>query len=57
MDEEADETLFWLEFINELNIKCDKMEKESLMKEADELVSIFSAGIRTVKSRTSNPKS
>ena len=57
VDEEADETLFWLEFINDLNIKCDKIEIELLMKEADELVSIFSAGIRTVKSRTINPQS
>lgn len=51
VDEEADETLFWLEFINELEIKCDKKELHSLMKEADELVSIFSASIRTIKSK------
>jgi len=57
VNEEADETLFWLEFIKELEIKCDNKELEILMKETNELVSIFSAGIRTVKSRTSNPKS
>ncbi|MDO9184700.1 MAG: four helix bundle protein [Bacteroidia bacterium] len=55
VDEEADETLFWLEFIKELGIKCDNNEIESLMKEANELVSIFSAGIRTTKAK--NPKS
>ncbi|MEC4004125.1 four helix bundle protein [Flavobacterium sp. SUN052] len=51
VDEEADESLFWLEFIKELQINCDKIELEKLIKEADELVSIFSAGIKTIKSR------
>ena len=57
VDEEADETLFWLEFINELNLECDNKELEYLMKEANELVSIFSAGIRTMKAKSTNPKS
>jgi len=52
VDEEADETLFWLEFIQDLETECDKKELEFLMKEANELVSIFSAGIKTLKSRT-----
>lgn len=51
VDEEADETLFWLEFIKDLEIKCDENELDLLMKEADELVAIFSAGIRTIKSK------
>ncbi|MBL0046625.1 MAG: four helix bundle protein [Bacteroidetes bacterium] len=51
VDEEADETLFWLEFINELEFNCDKKELALLMKEADELVSIFSAAIKTIKSK------
>lgn len=51
VDEEADESLFWLEFIKELEIDCDTIELEKLLKEADELVSIFSAGIKTIKSR------
>lgn len=55
VDEEADESLFWLEFIGELEIKCDKTELNYLLKEADELVSIFSASIRTIKSK--NPAS
>jgi four helix bundle protein len=46
VDEEADESLFWLEFIQELEIELEK-----LIKEADELVAIFSAGIKTIKSR------
>lgn len=54
VDEEADESLFWLEFINELELKCDKAELKSLMKESNELVSIFSASIRTIKSKNKN---
>ena len=55
VDEEADESLFWLEFINDLELRCDKKELNFLIKEANELVSIFSAAIRTIKSK--NPKS
>jgi len=57
VDEEADESLFWLEFINDLEIKCDETELHYLLKEANELVSIFSASIRTIKSKDSNPES
>ncbi|MBU0764433.1 MAG: four helix bundle protein [Bacteroidetes bacterium] len=51
VDEEADESLFWLEFIDELELKCDKKKLKSLLIEANELVSIFSAAIRTIKSK------
>lgn len=51
VDEEADESLFWLEFIKGLEIDCDKNELEKLIKEADELVAIFSAGIKTIKAK------
>lgn len=51
VDEEADESLFWLELIDELKIKCDFKELKLLMVEANELVSIFSASIKTIKSR------
>lgn len=51
VDEEADETLFWLEFIKDLELQCDNNELKYLIKEADELVAIFSAGIRTLKSK------
>lgn len=52
VDEESDETLFWLEFIRDLELNCDKDELQKLIKEADELTAIFSAAIRTIKSRT-----
>ncbi|OFY82662.1 MAG: hypothetical protein A3F72_02275 [Bacteroidetes bacterium RIFCSPLOWO2_12_FULL_35_15] len=54
VDEEADETLFWLEFIKDLEIECDNKELEYLMKESDELVAIFSSSIRTIKSKNPN---
>jgi len=43
-----------LEFIKDLEIKCDKNELNYLMKEADELVAIFSAGIKTIKAKNNN---
>ncbi len=49
VNEEADETLFWLEFIDELEIICSKNNLSGLLKEANELVSIFSASIKTIK--------
>jgi four helix bundle protein len=51
LDEEADESLFWLEFIKGLEIECNTIELERLINEANELVSIFSAGIKTIKDK------
>jgi four helix bundle protein len=51
VDEEADESLFWLIFIQGLEIECDQVQLENLIKEADELVAIFSAGIKTTKAK------
>jgi len=46
--EEADETLFWLELLADAGIiAVQKLELP--MKEADELVAIFVASLRTVK--------
>lgn len=54
--EEADETLFWLEMIEESQIIKHQSEILKLKKEANELVSIFVASAKTVKHR-SNQKS
>jgi hypothetical protein len=48
--EEADETLFWLEVLVEGGIA---IEARSLMKEANELASIFIASRRTARFRGS----
>lgn len=47
--EEADEAQFWLELIKEMNISND-LSLDKLIKEADELVAIFVASIKTTKS-------
>jgi four helix bundle protein len=46
--EEADECLYWMEMLQEAGIvPADKMK--DLMKEADELVAIFTASIKTAR--------
>lgn len=56
--EEADETLFWLEMIEESEILNEDLELMNsdlglmnLKKECNELVSIFVASVKTVKTR------
>jgi four helix bundle protein len=51
--EEADETLFWLELINDLGIN----KNEQCLNEATELVKIFSKSRKTVKTNSINNKS
>jgi four helix bundle protein len=48
--EEADETVFWLEMITDLNILSPEKTGE-LFKEANELLAIFSASNQTVRGR------
>jgi hypothetical protein len=40
-----------LEFIKELEIECNTEALDILIKEADELVAIFSSSIRTIKEK------
>jgi four helix bundle protein len=46
--EEADETVFWMELIEEANLFPSE-ELRKLRKEANELVSIFISSLRTAK--------
>jgi four helix bundle protein len=46
--EEADETVFWLELLSETGIVSVQRTQE-LMKEANQLVAIFGASLRTSK--------
>lgn len=60
VEEECDETLFWLELIVDSNLMKIERLKE-LLKEADELTAIFTATGKTAKSNntkstTRNPK-
>ena len=54
VEEESDETLFWLELIVEANL-LKKEKIKGLIKEADELTAIFTASGKTA--RNNNPKS
>jgi len=53
VEEEADETLFWLELIEETNIFKKEILQEA-KKEANELTAIFTAAGKTA--RQNNPK-
>jgi len=54
VEEECDETLFWLEFISEAGL-TDYEKLEQLIAEANELTAIFTASGKTAKQN--NPKS
>lgn len=48
--EEADESMYWPEILEELKL-LDKTITQPLIKEANELVSIFAASVKTVKQK------
>ena len=50
VEEEADETMFWLELIKEMNISGEPTV-DDLIKESDEIVAIVVSSIRTTKRR------
>ena len=51
-EEEADETLFWLELIEEMKI-LDSTLLDSLMKENDEIIAIIVSSIKTSRKKKS----
>ena len=48
--EEADETVFWFELITDLNL-LDPEKTTEVLKEANELIAIFSASNQTARGR------
>ncbi len=48
VEEEADETLFWLELIDEMEI-IDKTSLDALIQENDEIIAIIVSSIKTVR--------
>ena len=50
VEEEADESLFWLQFIKDVELMKNDVELDFLIKEADELVAIFTKSLKTLKS-------
>jgi four helix bundle protein len=53
VEEECDETLFWLELITEANL-LKKEKLQDILNEADELTAIFTASGKTA--RQNNPR-
>ena len=52
VEEEADETLFWLELIEEMRILDDDDDViDSLAEESDEIIAMMVASIKTARSR------
>ena len=56
VEEEADETAYWIELLIESGI-MKKESLQSLLNEANELTAIFTASGRTAKSKRINPQS
>ena len=58
VEEEADESLYWLELLAEAEI-VPEVKLKSLMSEVDEIVAMIVASIKTIRSRQNgyNPKS
>lgn len=52
VEEEADETFFWLEFAREISLVNNNPELNPLIKEADELVAIFTKTLKTLKEKS-----
>ena len=53
--EESDETIFWLELLNEAGI-VDEMKISTIKKEGEELLHIFSASRKTLKNNLNSKK-
>jgi four helix bundle protein len=59
VEEEADESLYWLELLIESNL-IDEMKVKNLMSEFNEILSMTVASIKTLRTKTAhiaNPKS
>jgi four helix bundle protein len=50
VEEESDESLFWLEFIEDLGLIQKKLLR-NLIQEANELVAIFTSALKTSKTK------
>jgi four helix bundle protein len=51
VEEECDETVFWLEIMEELHMTIEIEELKTIKKEASEILSITVASIKTVKNK------
>ena len=56
VEEEADESCYWLEMLLETKL-ADSQEAKTLLKEANQLTAIFTASGKTASSNRFNPQS
>lgn len=49
VEEEADESLFWLEYMNDVKLVRNEKEHKALVHEANQLVAIFSKSLITLQ--------
>jgi four helix bundle protein len=56
VEEEADESLFWIEVLTDINL-ISKATSEKAMQESKELVAIFTPSIKTAKNKKQPLKS
>ena len=56
VEEEADETMYWMELLIDANI-VDRTKISALLSEANEIVSIIVSSIKTAKAGRANPHS
>ena len=47
--EEADESMFWFELLNETNMEVNHLKIKSLHEESNELTAIFAASLKTAR--------
>jgi four helix bundle protein len=56
VEEEADETAYWLDLLETIDTGVNKERIHLLLKESNELVSIYTASLITIKNKVANSK-
>lgn len=56
VEEEADETAYWLDLLESMDTGMNKERIQLLLKESNELVSIYSASLITIKNKVADSK-
>ena len=56
VEEEADETSYWLDLLESMDSGINKEKIKGLLKESNELVSIYSASLITIRNKATGSK-
>ena len=49
VEEEADESLYWIEYMADVKLVQDPQQHALILKEANELVAIFTKALKTLR--------